>query len=293
MSEPIAFLGLGVMGGYMAANLAKQGYSVTGWNRTPDRPGSAIAAQAGVAIAATLQDAVKNTPVIISCLGDVPDVEAVLVGEVTKFAPANALVIDMSTIGSSGARDIGAKLAAQGFRFLDAPVSGGDVGAKNAKLTIMVGGDAADFAIAQPYFAAMGQAVTHCGGVGNGQAVKMCNQILGAMNLVGVCEAMLLAETQGIDPQLIVEVCNRGASASWTLENLGMKVAEGDFDPGFMVKHILKDLRLVQEIAANGSQELPGTQYADRLFKDVEALGGAEQGTQAMIRAYREAAPPN
>ncbi len=288
MTQSVAFLGLGVMGGYMAANLAKAGYTVQGWNRTPGRPGEAISTAAGVTLAPTLAAAVENAGVVITCLGDVPDVQTVLLNQVAPLVTPGTLIIDTSTIGSAAARDLGATLAAQGLRFLDAPVSGGDTGAKQGTLTIMVGGTEADFEAARPYLAAMGKTITHCGPVGSGQGVKMCNQILVSMNLIGICEAMLLAEAQGIDPQLVVDVCNQGAAASWALGNLGMKVAQGDFAPGFMVKHILKDLRLVKEIAAAHAQELPGTIYADQLFQDVAALGGLEQGTQAMIRAYRE-----
>ncbi|MEM8640349.1 MAG: NAD(P)-dependent oxidoreductase [Cyanobacteria bacterium P01_G01_bin.54] len=289
MSSTLAFLGLGVMGGPMSANLARAGYTVNGWNRTSDRPGSQGAATAGVAIAPTLPAAVATAEVIFTCLGDVPDVEAVLLGSggVAEFAPANALIVDTSTIGSTAAQTIATALAEKGLRFLDAPVSGGDVGAQNGTLTFMVGGSAEDFAACQPYFAAMGKNITHCGPAGSGQAVKMCNQILCAMNLVGICEAMLLAEAQGIDPQLIVDVCGTGAAGSWALSNLGMKAAQDGFDPGFMVKHILKDLRLVKEIAQAHAQDLPGTQFADRLFQWVAEHEGAEQGTQAMMRVYR------
>ncbi|MGB0562895.1 MAG: NAD(P)-dependent oxidoreductase [Spirulinaceae cyanobacterium] len=289
MSSNLAFLGLGVMGCPMSANLARAGYPVTGWNRTPDRPGSQTAAASGVAIAPTISDAVANAEVIFTCLGDVPDVEAVLLGPggVAESAPPNALIVETSTIGSTAAQRIATTLAQKGLRFLDAPVSGGDVGAQQATLTFMVGGAAEDFAAAQPYFAAMGKNITHCGPAGSGQAVKMCNQVLAAMNLVGICEAMLLAEAQGIDPQLIVNVCGTGAAGSWALSNLGLKVAQDDFDPGFMVKHIRKDLRLVQEIAQAHQQELPGTQFADRLFQWVAEHEGAEQGTQAMMRVYR------
>lgn len=290
MSLTLAFLGLGVMGGPMSANLTRTGHRVNGWNRTPDRPGCLTAAAAGVAIAPTLKAAVESASIIFTCLSDVPDVEAVLLGPegVVQYAPDNALIIDTSTIGSTAAQNVARALAERGLRFLDAPVSGGDVGAQQGTLTFMVGGTAADFTAAQPYFATMGKTITHCGPAGSGQAVKMCNQILCASNLVGICEAMLLAEAQGIDPQLVVEVCGTGAAGSWALNNLGMKVARGDFAPGFMIKHILKDLRLVKEIAQTHGQEIPGTAFADFLFQWVAGQGGSEEGTQAMVRAYRE-----
>ncbi len=293
MNKKLTFLGLGVMGGYMTANLAKSGCTVTGWNRTRDRPGVKIAAEAGAELTSSLKEAVESAEIIFSCLGDVPDVEEVLLGRdgVVNYAPKNALIVDTSTIGSTAAKAIGEKLAKNDLRFLDAPISGGDVGAKNGTLTFMVGGNEEDFAECEPFFQMMGKNIRLCGNVGSGQAVKMCNQILCALNLVGICEAMLLAEKQGIDPSLIVEVCSTGAAGSWALSNLGMKVANSDFAPGFMIKHIVKDLRLVREIAETASLELPGTEFSDRLFKIVQSLGngeGNEQGTQAMIRAYRE-----
>ncbi|NJK99881.1 MAG: NAD(P)-dependent oxidoreductase [Spirulinaceae cyanobacterium SM2_1_0] len=289
----LAFLGLGTMGGAMAANLARAGFAVSGWNRTPNRPGVQVAAAAGAQIASSLAAAVADAEVIFSCVGDVPDVEAVLLppeGAATG-AKAGALVVDTSTIGPLAAQTVGRSLAAQGLRFLDAPVSGGDIGAQRGTLTFMVGGEAADFAVAQPYFAAMGAQIHHCGPVGSGQAVKMCNQILCAANLVGICEAMLLAEKMGLDPQQIVEVCGSGAAGSWALANLGEKVAIADFAPGFAIKHMLKDLRLVQANAAAVGQAIPGTAMAKQFFEQVQALGGDEQGTQAMIRAYHQPPP--
>ncbi|MEM9539777.1 MAG: NAD(P)-dependent oxidoreductase [Cyanobacteria bacterium P01_E01_bin.42] len=293
MNKQIAFLGLGVMGGYMTANLAKSGCAVKAWNRTPERLGVKIAAEAGAEIISSLPEAARSADIIFSCLGDVPDVEEVLLGKegIINYVPQNALIVDTSTIGSTAAKKIGEELSKRDLRFLDAPISGGDIGAKNGTLTFMVGGSEQDFTECEPFFQMMGKNICLCGDIGSGQAIKMCNQILCALNLVGICEAMLLAEKQGIDPNLIVEVCSTGAAGSWALSNLGEKVSSSDFAPGFMVKHIVKDLRLVQEIAAAASLELPGTELSDRFFKIVQTLGngeGNEQGTQAMIRAYRE-----
>ncbi len=293
MTKQVAFLGLGLMGGAMAANLARHGYQVKAWNRTRDRPGVAIAAAGGANIVDSLSSAVASAEIIFTCVGDVPDVEEVLLGKtgvgVVNFAQPGSLIIDMSTIGSDAAKKIGVELEKHQLRFMDAPVSGGDVGAKNGTLTIMVGGDAQDFAECQPLLAAMGKNITLCGDLGSGQAVKMCNQVLGAVYMVGLCEAMQMAKQQGIDPNLIVEVCGTGAAGSWALSNLGTKIINDDYDPGFPIKHILKDLRLVQEINQSSGDNLPGTELADRLFKIVQEMDngqGKEQGTQAMIRAY-------
>ncbi len=291
MMQKIAFLGLGLMGSHMAANLAQQGYEVFGWNRTPDRPEVQIAIAAGVKVVTNLQDAIAEVKLVFCCLGDVPDVKEVLLGNtgVANYAQPKILIVDMSTIGSKAAQEIAQDLATKQLRFVDAPVSGGDVGAEAGTLTIMVGAKEADFQECLPMLQAMGKNITLCGDIGSGQAVKMCNQILCALNMVGLCEAIQLAKHQGIDPNLIVEVCGTGAAGSWALNNLGQKIIDSDYEPGFALKHIIKDLRLVKEINQSSNKEIPGTDLSDRLFKLVAALddgAAAEQGTQAMIRAY-------
>ncbi|MEQ8384200.1 MAG: NAD(P)-dependent oxidoreductase [Coleofasciculus sp. A1-SPW-01] len=293
MNQQIAFIGLGVMGGPMAANLAREGYAVKAWNRTPNRPGVEVAAEAGVTVVSSIREAVASADVIFSCVSDVPDVKEVLLGTggVAESARPGTLVIDTSTIGPEAAREIGTQLQQHNLRFLDAPISGGDIGAKNGTLTIMVGGEAKDFEESKPLLEVLGKTIRLCGPMGSGQAVKLCNQVLGAVHAVALCEAMQLAQQQDIDPNLIVEVCSTGAAGSWALSNLGPKIAASDFQPGFMIKHILKDLRLVQETLNSSPQELPGVELADRLFKMVQEFDsgkGGEQGTQAMIRAYRK-----
>jgi 3-hydroxyisobutyrate dehydrogenase len=291
MNLTVAFLGLGVMGAPMTANIARRGFVIKAWNRTPNRPGIAIAAEAGAIVVSSIREAVEAADVIFTCVGDVPDVEAVILGSegVIKYAKPGALVVDMSTIGSNAARKIGSELQNQHLRFLDAPVSGGDVGAQKGTLTIMVGGEVKDFEECKPLFEAMGKTICLCGPIGSGQGVKLCNQVLCALHMVGLCEAMKMAQEQGIDPKTIVEVCSTGAAGSWALENLGPKIIASDFNPGFMIQHILKDLRLVQETIQASQGQLPGVELADRLFKLVAELdnGSSEQGTQAMIRAYQ------
>ena len=281
----LAFLGLGVMGAPMVANLRQKGFTVKAWNRSPR------ANLAHLNPVATLAAAVEGAEIIFTCLGDIPDVEEVILGEqgVINCARPGALIVDMSTIGSVAARYLGEKLQARGFRFLDAPVSGGDIGAQKGTLTIMVGGAEEDFQECLPYFQALGKTIKLCGSVGSGQAVKLCNQILCALNMVGLCEALEMAKLQGIDPNLVIEVCQTGAAGSWALANLGPKIVGRDLEPGFMIKHILKDLRIVQEMVDDQDNHLPGVELSDRLFKLVADLqGGREQGTQAMIRAYEE-----
>ena len=296
MTQKIAFLGLGVMGGAMAANLVKRGYSLLGWNRTKDRPTIATFTSVGGTLADSLEDAVREADVVFSCLGDVPDVTEVLIGDIgaMHFARANTLFIDTSTIGSDAAKNLGNALMHDGLRFLDAPVSGGDVGARNGTLTFMVGGDPEDLQECLYLFEAMGSNIKHCGAIGSGQAVKLCNQTLVSVYMLALCETMQFAKKMRLDPQLIVDVCGSGAAGSWALTNLGMKVATSDYQPGFAIKHMLKDLRLVQEISDRQDLDfpvdLPAIALALQNFQKVSQLDdgqGAEQGTQAMIRAYQ------
>jgi 3-hydroxyisobutyrate dehydrogenase len=292
-NKQIAFLGLGTMGAPMTANLVTRGYAVKGWNRTPNSPGATLANLAGVAVVASLKEAVESAEIVFTCVGDIPDLEEVILGEngVVKFAPPGALIVDFSTIGSKAAKQMGKDLDKYNLRFLDAPVSGGDLGAQNGTLTIMVGGNPEDFAECKPLLHAMGKNIFFCGPIGSGQAVKLCNQVLVALYMVGLCEAMKMAEIQDIDRNLMIEVCSTGAAGSWALSNLGPKIVNSDFAPGFMIQHIIKDLRIVRETVQNADRNLPGIELAEKLFKAVQQLDngeGGKQGTQAMIRAYNQ-----
>ena len=287
----VAFLGLGVMGAPMAINLLRQGFPLTAWNRTPNRPGVEQARQAGVNVVDSLPEAIADAAIICTCVGDVQDIREVIFGAegIVQSAQPGSLIVDFSTIGSVTAQAIATELPLHSLRFLDAPISGGDIGAKQGTLTIMVGGDPNDFAQCQSLFSAVGKTIRLCGPVGSGQAVKLCNQVLGALHMVALCEAMELAKLQGLDPNLIVEVCSTGAAGSWALANLGPKIAEGDYEPGFMIQHILKDLRLVQETLEDSGEKLPGTELANHLFEVAGKLNrgeGIKQGTQAMFRVY-------
>lgn len=281
------------MGAPMTTNLVRKGYSVKAWNRTPNRPGVEIAQNAGAIIVSSIREAVETAEIVFTCVGDVPDVEEVILGAqgVINYAKPGTLVVDFSTIGSSAARKIGEELKKHHLHFMDAPISGGDIGAQKGTLTIMVGGDEKDFHECKPYFETMGKTIRLCGAVGSGQAVKLCNQALVSVYMVALCEAIEMAKEQGIDPNLMIEVCNTGAAGSWALANLGPKIAISDYNPGFMIKHILKDLRLVKEIMNDSQNNLPGVELADHLFKIVAEMDngqGAEQGTQAMIRSYQK-----
>jgi 3-hydroxyisobutyrate dehydrogenase len=289
MDNTIAFIGLGTMGGPMASNLAHAGFVVRGWNRSPGRASAVAAGDAGVGVVATVSEAVSGAAIVALCVSDVGDVEEVLFGRggIAESASRGALVVDFSTIGPAAARDFGSRLRTAGLRFLDAPVTGGDVGARAGTLTVMVGGEDTDFEEARAMFTAVGKVARLCGAVGSGQAVKLCNQVLGALHMVALTEALVLARMQGIDPALVVEVCSTGAAGSWALTNLGPRVLRRDFAPGFMVKHLIKDLRLVLETPpGDGLDELRGTILAKGLLEKVSALGGADLGTQSLVLAY-------
>jgi 3-hydroxyisobutyrate dehydrogenase len=291
MTHQLAFLGLGVMGKAMYINLVKSGHPIKAWNRSRNSPHvQSLPPEFQLNLVDTVSEAVREANIIFTCLGDVPDVEEVLFNSqgVMKFAQPNSIIVDFSTIGSQAAQKIAEKLQTKNIRFLDAPVSGGDIGAQQGTLTIMVGGNLADFQECEPYFNILGKNITYCGSVGSGQGVKLCNQVLASLHMIGVCEALKLAEIQGIDPNLVVKVCSTGAAGSWALSNLAPKIIDSDYNPGFMIKHILKDLRLVRE-TLNENSHLPGVELAQKLFEITAELNegeGYNLGTQAMMKSY-------
>jgi 3-hydroxyisobutyrate dehydrogenase len=285
MPRSIGFIGLGIMGFSMAKRLLEAGHRVTAYNRTASK--AADLAKLGATAAATPRDAAKGAEIVISIVTDSPDVEQVLLGAegAVHGASKGALFIDMTTIAPETALRVGAALRAKGVAFLDAPVTGGDVGAREGTLSILVGGEKADLENAREVFQVLGKRITHCGAQGAGQTVKACNQILGAMNMVGICEALTLGKRNGIDPALIVEALTPGAGGSWALEKLGPRIAKGDFAPGFMVDLMQKDLRIVQDAAGKAGVTLPGTAVAQSYFADNQSAGEGREGTQAMFKA--------
>jgi len=278
---------MGIMGKGMAANLAKSHQNVRVWNRTKHSWLSAYATECGVALAGSIKEAVANADVIFTCFTGPEDVKSVLFASdgVAACAKEGAIIVDCSTIGPTAAREIGQKLEHLKLNFLDAPVTGGDVGAKNGTLTFMVGGHEDSFKHCLPYFMSMGKRHELCGPVGSGQSVKLCNQVLCAVNLIAVSEALNLAKTLDVNPDLIIEVCGGGAGGSWSLTNLGPKILGEDYAPGFMVKDMLKDLQFVKAI----SPSLPGLNLAIEGFEKAKAIVGKDGdrlGTQVMAEAY-------
>jgi len=282
----IGFIGLGVMGREMALNLAKAGHAVVGHDVVPGVAES-LAAQ-GITPARDLAAAAEGAEFVVLMLPDTPQVEEVLTapgGLLDRLRPEQ-LVIDMSTISPVATRKMAEALAARGVAMLDAPVSGGVTGARDAKLSIMVGGEEAAFARARPILEAMGSKVVHVGAIGNGQTVKLCNQLVCAINIQAMCEAIALARASGLDPAVAREVLMGGSANSWMLENLGPKVLEKDASAGFRIDLKLKDLRLANDLAFQQGVPLPGTALVTSLYLEARAHGEGSNGNQALFRVY-------
>ena len=288
MDKKIGFIGLGIMGRPMARNVLKAAFPLTVWNRTTSKmkPLTDEGADAGKSAA----DVASKSDITITMVSDTPDVEEVILGSlgVLEGAQHGSVVVDMSTISPSATRKLGKTCAEKGVEMLDAPVSGGDRGAIAGTLSIMVGGSRGAFEQVTPVFDVMGKTVTYCGPSGSGQATKLCNQVIGALNLLAMCEGLVLAKKQGLDPATLLQAVSAGAAGSWMLSNLAPKIVAGDLAPGFMVKLQQKDLRLVMEAANEVSVSLPGAALVHQLFNAVEASGGGELGTQALITAVEK-----
>ncbi len=280
----IGFIGMGIMGRPMALNLLKAGHEVTVYNRTESRTEDPV--KAGAKKAKTPRECAASNEIVITIVTDSPDVEAVLFGENGAVAGASpgTIFVDMSTISPDVTRDIAGRLKESGFGFLDAPVSGGDIGAVKGTLTIMVGGEQAVFDKVGPVFEAMGSRITLVGPSGAGQVTKACNQILCALNLLGACEAIALAYRSGIDLEKMHRVVTGGAANSWSLENLGKAIIEGNFDPGFMVRLIQKDLNICLNAAKNLHLPIAGTALCHQYFQSTETFGEGDLGTQALFK---------
>lgn len=286
----VGFIGLGLMGSGMSMNLLKAGFPLTVWNRTRSKMKPLL--DAGAEGAGSPREVAERSDVVIDIVTDSPDVEEVLLGPegVIHGAKPGTIVIDMSTISPAVTRRIAAELAKKDIRMLDAPVSGGAIGARNGTLSIMVGGDAETFQECLPIFQAMGKTITHVGGHGMGQTVKLCNQILVGLNMLAVAEALMFASKAGVDLEKAYAAVSGGAAGSWQLTNNGARLLKGDLEPGFKVKDYLKDLRLIMETAAEIKMPLVGTSVVHQMFRSLDAEGLREKGTQAVIRAVEKLA---
>lgn len=285
MSERIGFIGLGIMGRGMVRNLLKAGFAVQVWNRTAARMDE-LAAD-GAQPTSSPAELARQCDLIITCVSDTPDVAAVLLGEqgVIAGAQPGALVIDMSTISPQATQEFAARLAERGVHMLDAPVSGGSEGAAKGTLSIMVGGNAADVERAMPVFQAMGKTITHVGGTGAGQTVKLVNQILVVGSMQAMAEALLFAQAGGVDLEKTLAAVSGGAGGSWTLSNRGPQVIRRDWRPGFMIDLQAKDLRLVLDAADDLGAPLPSTALIFQLYRTLQARGLGKEGNHAIVKA--------
>jgi len=284
--KKIGYIGLGIMGRPMAANIAAGGFELYVWNRTESKA-EALTGEGATWCASPAAVAVHSEAVCIN-VTNTPDVEEVIFGKggIVEGNPgdtAGLVVIDNSTIAPDATRRFAERLGEYEIDLLDAPVSGGDTGAKAGTLSIMCGGKREAFDRCKPVLEAMGKTITYCGPSGAGQATKSCNQILCALNLLATCEALALAKREGLDLDTTVEVTSAGAAGSWQLANLGPKIAAGDDEPGFMVDLINKDLDIVAEAYRRHGLVLPGTDLASGMFRAAGHDFGAK-GTQAVAR---------
>lgn len=284
----IGFIGAGVMGRGMIHNLLKANFRVNVYTRTKEK------AEPLLKNGATWKDSVaelaRSSQVIITIVGYPSDVEEVYFGEkgILEHARPNSYVIDMTTSKPSLAKRIYRVAKEKDIYALDAPVSGGDIGARNGTLAIMVGGDKDVFLTMKPIFEVLGENIMLQGEAGAGQYTKLANQITIASNMIGVCEAIMFAKKSGLDPERVLQSITTGAAGSWSLSNLGPRMIKNDYEPGFYVKHIIKDLRIAIEAAEEIGLPTPGLELSLKLYKELANMGESDSGTQALIKWYTQ-----
>ncbi|MCM3144896.1 NAD(P)-dependent oxidoreductase [Brevibacillus sp. MER 51] len=282
----IGFVGTGVMGKSMANHFLQAGYTVLVYTRTKEKAADLLAA--GAIWKEQISELAKEANVIITMVGYPSDVEEVYLGAdgIVANAKPGTYLIDMTTSKPSLAKNIYEEAKKHELHSLDAPVSGGDVGAREARLTIMVGGDQEVFDAMEPVFRIMGTNVVLQGGPGAGQHTKMCNQICIATNMIGVCEAIAYAKKAGLDPEKVLTSIAAGAAGSWSLSNLAPRMIAGNFAPGFYVKHFIKDMGIALEAAEEMGLMTPGLALSKSLYEELAANGDADSGTQALIKWF-------
>ena len=284
----VGFIGIGVMGRSMAGHLLDAGYSVHVYNRTQAKAQDLV--DRGAQWQSSPGKVAAAADVIITIVGFPVDVESVYLGEdgVLAQARSGSLAIDMTTSCPNLASRIAQEAAAKGIEVLDAPVSGGDIGAREARLSIMVGGSVSGFERALPLFEIMGKNIVHQGPAGSGQHTKMCNQIAIASGMMAISEAMAYAKKSGLQPETVLKSIESGAAGSWSLTNLAPRVLKGDYAPGFFVKHFIKDMKIAIESAQAMGLDLPGLQLAKKLYDQLASKGCEDDGTQALFKLYKE-----
>ncbi|MFE4132890.1 NAD(P)-dependent oxidoreductase [Peribacillus sp. YIM B13482] len=285
-NEVIGFIGLGVMGNSMAVNLLKAGFEVFVYTRTKEKASELLSQ--GAKWASSPKEIAQLANVIISMVGYPSDVEEIYFGEngLIENGKKGTHLIDMTTSTPSLAMRISEEAKKRGMQSLDAPVSGGDIGARDAKLTIMVGGDSEAFEAVRPIFDIIGSNVVHQGPAGSGQHTKMCNQIAIASNMIGVTEAISYAKKAGLDPDRVLRSISSGSAGSWSLSNLVPRMVKGDFEPGFYIKHFIKDMKIALDEAERMGMEAPGLSLSKSLYEGLAEAGEENSGTQALYKHY-------
>ncbi|MGE6631167.1 NAD(P)-dependent oxidoreductase [Bacillus sp. NPDC077027] len=284
--KTVGFIGIGVMGNSMAGHLLDAGYDVFVYTRTKMKAEALL--QKGAVWKDSVKQLAEEADVVITMVGYPSDVERIYLGEngLVVHAKDGACLIDMTTSKPKLAKEIEEKAKERGLFALDAPVSGGDVGAKNGTLAIMVGGAKEAYEDCLPLFQQMGENIQYQGPAGSGQHTKMCNQIAIASGMIGVAEAMAYAEKSGLDPEHVLKSITTGAAGSWSLSNLAPRMLKGDFEPGFYVKHFIKDMGIALEEAALMDEEMPGLALAKSLYEKLKEQGEENSGTQSLYKLW-------
>ena len=282
----VGFIGIGVMGKSMARNIMGGGYPMHIYTRTKEKAQELVAE--GAVWEENVASLAAKCDVVFTIVGYPADVEEVYLGEqgILAHIKQGGYVVDMTTSRPDLAARIAEAAAGKGIHALDAPVSGGDVGARDARLSIMVGGEKETFETIRPLFDLMGKNIVFQGPAGSGQHTKMCNQIAIAANMMGVCEALAYAQKSGLDPQNVLKSIESGAAGSWSLSNLAPRIIKGDFEPGFYVKHFIKDMGIALESAEIMGIDLPGLTLARKLYEKLAAQGCEDLGTQGLFKLY-------
>jgi 3-hydroxyisobutyrate dehydrogenase len=283
--KKIGFIGIGLMGKGMSLNLIKAEYPVTVWNRTESKTKPIV--EAGAKLAKSPREVAENSDVIVSIVTGSNDVKEVLLGEngAIHGAKKGDIFIDMSTISPIATKEIAEELSKKGVEMLDAPVSGGVIGANNGTLSIMVGGKEEVFNECNPILEKMGKTITYIGGNGDGQVCKAVNQILVGTTMLGVAEALVFAAKAGVDVKRVHQAVSGGAAGSWQLTNNGDRILKGDMSPGFKIKDYLKDLGIIMETANVSKMPLPATSLVLQMFRYCQAENMLDDGTQAVVKA--------
>lgn len=287
MKQKVGFIGLGVMGKSMAKHILKAGYPLSVNSRTKEKAEELL--NIGASWKASVRELAKESDIIITMIGYPKDVEDVYLGEngIVQAAKPGTYVIDMTTSQSALAKKIYEKASVKQISALDAPVSGGDIGAREARLAIMVGGDKEAFEKCLPLFEVLGQNIVYQGEAGAGQHTKMCNQIAIASGMIGVCEAIAYAEKSGLDPMNVLKSISTGAAGSWSLSNLAPRMLADDFEPGFFVKHFIKDMGIALEESSHMEINTPGLELAYKLYEKLAESGEENSGTQALLKLWK------